>query len=473
MIDFSSGPQVYCIGIKGTGMCALAEYCRHAGANVEGSDVQEVFYTDEILKSLEIPVHTPFKSGNLPSHIDYLFYSAAYDADNNPELAEASRRGIPGMSYPQALGMISRGQPTGAVAGVHGKTTTTALAGSMAQAAGLPVGVIVGSGVSNFDGRSCLFLGDKGLIAETCEYRRHFLNISPRWLIVTSIEPDHLDYFRDYGDIFDAFTEYALKLPENGTLIYCADDAGASELAGKMRILRADLRLIPYGFSADGEYGIQNYRVEGERLVAELAGFSKPLRLRIPGRHSVLNAAAAAALVTVMGADLGLSLDRQKLLSGCEEFRGSRRRSEIVGEAGGILFMDDYAHHPTAIRTTLRGLREFYPHRRLVVDFMSHTYSRTAALFDGFAAAFGDADELVLHDIYASAREDSGGVSGEQLYRKTAENHPSVRYYPEPADSLEELDSLLSPGDLFISMGAGNNWLVSHELYKRRKGRSA
>ena len=473
MIDFSSGPQVYCIGIKGTGMCALAEYCRHAGAHVEGSDVQEVFYTDEILKTLDIPVHTPFKSANLPSRIDHLFYSAAYDADNNPEMAEAARRGIPGMSYPQALGLISRGQPTGAVAGVHGKTTTTALAGTMAQAVGLPVGVIVGSGVSNFQGRSCLFLGNRGLIAETCEYRRHFLNVSPRWLIVSSIEPDHLDYFKDYEDILDAFTEYALKLPEKGTLIYCADDAGASELAERMRSRRSDLSMVPYGFTAGGDYRLQDYRVEGERLVAELAGFTGPLRLRIPGRHSALNAAAAAALVTIMGEYLGLDLDREKMLSACEDFRGSKRRSEIIGEAGGVLFMDDYAHHPTAIRSTLRGLREFYPNRRLVVDFMSHTYSRTAALFDGFVSAFGDADELILHDIYASAREESGGVSGEQLYRKTSELHRSVRYYPEPVASLEDLDAMLSPGDLFISMGAGNNWKLSHELYQRRKGRSA
>ena len=130
---------------------------------MEGSDVEEVFYTDEILRSLDIPVHTPFKRTNLPSRIEHLFYSAAYDAENNPEMAEAERRGITGMSYPQALGLISRGQPTAAVAGVHGKTTTTALAGTIAQAAGLPVGIIVGSGVSNFKGRSCLFWETKGL----------------------------------------------------------------------------------------------------------------------------------------------------------------------------------------------------------------------------------------------------------------------------------------------------------------------
>lgn len=453
-------------------MAALAEYCRHAGAHVEGSDVDEVFYTDAILESLNIPVHSPFSRKNLPSRIDHLFFSAAYDTKNNPELAEAEQRGIRGMSYPEALGLISRGQPTAAVAGVHGKTTTTAIAGTMAQTAGLPVGVIAGSGVSNFNGRSCLFLGDRGLIAETCEYRRHFLNVAPRWLIVTSIEPDHLDYFKDYKDILSAFIEYALKLPEKGCLIYCADDPGAAELAREVQSRREDLCFIPYGFTAPGDYCIRNYCVENERLVADVAGFTVPLRLRIPGRHTVLNAVAAAALVFSMGEELGIKLDQGKLLQGCEAFRGSKRRSEILGEAGGVLFMDDYAHHPTAIKTTLQGLREFYPGRRIVVDFMSHTYSRTAALLKGFVSAFGDADELILHDIYASAREHAGGISGQELYRRTAERHRSVRYFPEPVEALEKLESFLSPGDLFITMGAGNNWIVSHELYKRRKGRS-
>ncbi|WP_319561483.1 UDP-N-acetylmuramate--L-alanine ligase [Marispirochaeta sp.] len=472
MIDFSSGPRVYCVGIKGTGMAALAEYCRHAGAHVEGSDVEEVFYTDAILKSLNIPVHAPFKRENLPSRIDHLFYSAAYDAKNNPELAEAEKRGLRCMSYPEALGLISRGQPTGAVAGVHGKTTTTAMAGTMAQAARLPVGVIAGSAVSNFDDRSCLFLGDRGLIAETCEYRRHFLNVSPRWLIVTSIEPDHLDYYFDYNDILSAFIEYALKLPRKGCLIYCADDPGAAELARKVQSMRDDLRLVPYGFSAQGNYRIRDYQVGDEYLAADVAGFAVPLILRIPGRHTVLNAVAAAALVICMGDDLGIQLDQEKLLKGCEAFRGSKRRSEILGAAGGVLFMDDYAHHPTAIKTTLRGLREFYPNRRIVVDFMSHTYSRTAALLEGFISAFGDADELILHDIYASAREHAGGITGEELFLRTAARHRSVRYYPEPAEAIEDLESFLAPGDLFVTMGAGNNWIVSHELYERRKGRT-
>ena len=207
---------------------------------------------------------------------------------------------------------------------------------------------------------------------------------------------------------FSAFLEYALRLPEGGTLIYCADDEGAAELALCTGRKRQDLRIIPYGFSASGRYAIESAQARNERLRVKLKGFDNEFPLRIPGRHSAMNAAAAAALVETMAADLGLSGDPAALASAFENFTGSKRRSEIIGEADGILFMDDYAHHPTALRTTLAGLKEFYPGRRIVADFMSHTYSRTEALLEQFAEAFGDADLLILHEIYASAREAVG-----------------------------------------------------------------
>ena len=446
-------------------MSALAEYCIHAGATVEGSDVEERFYTDAILESLAVPIHAPFSVTNLPAKIDLLFYSAAYDPRSHPELVEAARRGVPCHSYPEALGLISAGIPTAAVAGVHGKTTTTGLAGSAAAAIGLPVAVIVGSAVANFNNRSCLFLGDRGLIVETCEYRRNFLNIHPRWLIVTSIEPDHLDYYTDYADIFNAFLEYASSLPPEGSLIYCADDAGAVELAAEIRRTRTDLRVIPYGFAAEGPYRIEPLSEQTGSLEVKLAGHDEPFELRIPGSHNARNAAAAAALVEIMGRELDSPGEPARIRAGLAEFRGSKRRSEIIGEARGILFMDDYAHHPTAIKTTLAGLRRFYPKRRIVVDFMSHTYSRTAALLEDFACAFEEADLVILHEIYASAREAAGTVSGELLYQRTAACHPNVHYLAKVEGAATKIDRLLAPGDLFLTMGAGNNWVLSHELY--------
>ncbi len=465
MIDFSSRQNVYCVGIKGTGMAALAEFCRHAGAHVEGSDVAERFYTDDILESLDIPVHTPFNASNLPEKIDFLFYSAAYSPETNPELKEAASRGVKMYSYPQALGLISAGIPVAGIAGVHGKTTTTALAGTVAKETGFPAAALVGSAVSSFGNRSCMFAGDKALIAETCEYRRHFLNIHPRWIIVTSIEPDHLDYFSGYDDIYNAFMEYTLQLPEGGSLIYCADDAGATQLAGEVSTRRSDIRLISYGFTAKGEYRITDRVLKKERLVIRLQGIEQEIRLRIPGDHTARNAAGAAALMQTMADDLKISLDKSSLAESFESFRGSKRRSEVIGEAGGILFMDDYAHHPTAITTTLSGIRSFYPGRRIIVDFMSHTYSRTESLLQDFAAAFSDADMVILHRIYASAREKKGNITGETLYNETRKHHDTVIYIANPDDAHKQLVEVLKPGDLFITMGAGDNWHVAYKLY--------
>lgn len=471
MIVLNKDTRVYCVGIKGTGMAALAEYCRHAGAQVSGSDVEEVFYTDAILEELEIPVFSPFAAKNLPRKADYIFYSAAYDPKTHPELCRAVELGIPIFSYPEALGEISATRPTAAIAGVHGKTTTTALAGSIARSMGLSTGVIVGSAVRNFGNRSCLFLGEKALIAETCEYRRHFLHVSPRWLAVTSIEADHLDYYKDYADVLSAFGEYAQKISPGGKLLYCADDPGARELASAIRKERSDIDIISYGFDGESDYRVSEPRLENERLVFRIAGFRVPFKLRVPGRHTVLDAAAAAILCRFMAEETDRIVRDEEPAAGVEAFTGSKRRSEILGEEDGILFMDDYAHHPTAIRTTLKGLREFYPERRLVVDFMSHTYSRTEGLLEEFAAAFEDADLLFLHKIYASARETRGAIDGRVLYERTKVQHPQVHYIDDPAEALDPIDEYLRPGDLFITMGAGNNWTISHGLYARRKAK--
>jgi UDP-N-acetylmuramate--alanine ligase len=211
-----------------------------------------------------------------------------------------------------------------------------------------------------------------------------------------------------------------------------------------------------------------------------LRGFPQtPFRLRIPGRHNALNCAAAFALTNSLVrqefGEPGWTPERlNRVQRALEDFRGSKRRSEIIGEAGGILFMDDYGHHPTAIRTTLAGLREFYPCRRIILSFMSHTYTRTAALLDEFATSFGDADALILHKIYGSAREEyRGGISGETLYQKTKALRSGVYYEEEPEGAVELLESLLRPGDLFITMGAGDNWKLGRLLLDRYQGKGS
>jgi UDP-N-acetylmuramate--alanine ligase len=469
--------RIYCIGIKGTGMCALAELLHQSGLQVSGSDRAEVFYTDQILKTLGIPYFASFEPHHLPQDTDLVIYSAAYSPETNPELAEAQARGLPVLKYTDVLGAYSAGFDASGIAGVHGKTTTTAMAGALIQGAGLPAQILAGSAVGAFGGRSTLTLGNKYFVAETCEYRRHFLAFHPRRIVLTSVESDHQDYYPTYESIRDAFLEYGRKLPREGEFIYCADDPGASEVAKilEQEAQGAHKRFIPYGFTAQGPFRIQSYEFAEEQALMVVAGFPDPLSLRIPGRHSALNAVGALALTDALvktETSEGWQQDQwdgaRRSLAG---FTGSKRRSEIIGEVGGILFMDDYGHHPTAVRSTLAGLKEFYPQRRLVLSFMPHTYTRTASLLDRFVHCFENADITVLHKIYASARESSScGISGEILFAKTKAHQDEVYYVAEPLDAVELLSRLLRPGDLFITMGAGDNWKLGQALFIQAGG---
>jgi len=456
--------SIHMVGVKGTGMAALAELLVGAGARVRGSDGPDKFFTDEILDAVGIPYQESFAAEHLSPRPDLVVHSAAYFPDSNPELLEARRQGLPVMVYPEALGAFSAGFPAAAgIAGVHGKTTTTAMAGVVARALGLPASVLAGSLVPDFGNRATLGLGDRLFIAETCEYKRHFLHFHPAAILVTSIELDHTDYFADYDDIFRAFHEYAYKLPQGGLLVYCADEPGALALASALGQGRPDLTFVPYGLKAEGPFRVLDRAfVPGESRF-RLAGFETPLALRVPGTHNVLNAAGACALVfSLAERNLGRPVVEADLAAvglALASFRGSRRRSQIVGEAGGVLVMDDYGHHPTAVNLTLQGLRDFYPDRRIVVDFMSHTYSRTKALMDEFAGSFAAADEVVLHKIYSSAREtDTLGIDGRTLFEATRRVHPRVSYFEEVLDAVPYYLKTLKPGDLLVTMGAGDNW---------------
>ncbi|MDR1908978.1 MAG: UDP-N-acetylmuramate--L-alanine ligase [Spirochaetaceae bacterium] len=466
------GAVIYCVGIKGTGVSALAELLQGAGFRISGSDGPDTFYTDAILDALGIPYYESFERGHVPEDARLVIYSAAYDPETNPELREAAARGIPLLRYTDALGAYSARFDSSGIAGVHGKTTTTAMAGSLIQALGLPAQVLAGSAVAGFGG-STLNLGDRYFVAETCEYRRHFLSFRPRRIVLTSVESDHQDYYPTYESIRAAFLEYLALLPPGGELIYCADDRGAAETAEMAARSAAgrELKLKPYGFSAAGPWALTSCRSGEERLAFTLAGLEGEFTLHVPGRHSALNAAAALALVHSLVLDEhgegGWTAGTGQLArAALEEFRGSKRRSEILGEAGGVLFMDDYGHHPTAIRSTLAGLRDFYPRRRLVVSFMSHTYTRTAALLDEFAASLDAADILFLHRIYGSARETAGGISGRTLFEKAQSRRGNVFYTEEPEEAAPPLKELLRPGDLFLTLGAGDNWKLGQLLLK-------
>ncbi|MDC7223063.1 MAG: UDP-N-acetylmuramate--L-alanine ligase [Spirochaetales bacterium] len=463
------GLHFYFIGIKGTGMTALAELYISRGARVSGSDVDETFYTDRILADLPVTVYPGFSEENLEKAgaVDFAVRSSAY-GDDHREVQAVRQRGIALFNYTEALGELSRFYHSTGITGVHGKTTTTGLTGTLLKVLGMPASVLVGSGVSSFGGRSTWRGGDRYFVAETCEYQRHFLDFHPRRIVLTSVEPDHLDYFSGYVDILSAFMEYIDLLPRGGELIYCADDPGAVEAAQRSSLERPDLTLVPYGETAEGPFRITQSRLEEGKNIFRLARWERDFVLPLPGKYLQQNAAAALAVVTSLLREEGRDPDDScldKLVQGVYEFRGSKRRCELVGEKDDIIVMDDYGHHPTAVNLTLQGLKKFYPNRRLIVDFMSHTYSRTAALLDKFAASFSAADSVILHEIYGSAREQyDGSVTGKTLFEETKKYHREVYYFDKPLEAKPFLTNYLRPGDLFVTMGAGDNWQLGLKI---------
>jgi UDP-N-acetylmuramate--alanine ligase len=329
-----------------------------------------------------------------------------------------------------------------------------------------------------------MIAGDRYFVAETCEYRRHFLFFRPARIVLTSIESDHQDFYPTFEDIYAAFLDYIRLLPEGGELIYCADDAGAVKAAREIAPERPDILRTPYGEKAEGSYRLVDYRTGSGEARFRLAGFPSEFQLRVPGRHLALDATAALALtLSILREERGglagswspTASDLGAASGALLRFAGSKRRSEILGEAGGVLFMDDYGHHPTAVRATIRGIKEFWPERRLVVDFMSHTYSRTKALFDEFAACLDEADAVVMHGIYASAREKPDpSVTGRALFEKVklrdaqAKRTRPLYYFEGVLDGLDEVADALKSGDLFLTMGAGDNWKLGAALLERR-----
>ena len=471
-------------------MAALVEILFHKGAVITGSDVSERFYTDEVLERLGLHA-LPFGAENITDDVQYVIYSSAYKLDKNPDLIEAVRRGIPCLLYTQALGAYSERAYSCGVCGVHGKTSTTGLVGTILKEIDLPSQVLAGSVINSFGG-TCTYTspaagdGKSVFVAETCEYQRHFMSFCPQKIILTSVEPDHEDYYPTYEDIRQAFIDYICKLPEGGEVIYCADDKGACDTIGLVHGLRPDIVALPYGEKAGGDFAVNFGKVENERNSFTLGLFAGKgeFALSMPGRHEVLDAAAAVALVCQLLREFGKNpLDYyENIRRGLLNFSGGKRRSEIVGRfktknGADVIVLDDYGHHPTAVKTTLEGYREFYKGRKIIVDFMSHTYSRTQALLPEFAKCFTAADEVILHKIYSSARENPADfeITGRTLYEAVlATGQKNVHYYEEILDAADfakaELEKPLGPeypdGYLFITMGAGDNWKLGKEILK-------
>ncbi|OGZ09698.1 MAG: hypothetical protein A3D67_02070 [Candidatus Lloydbacteria bacterium RIFCSPHIGHO2_02_FULL_51_22] len=421
--------KIHFIGIGGIGMSALARMCLLAGKEVSGSDVAQTEIT-EALEKLGACIFYTHEAGNILDGTALIVRTLAI-ADDNAEYAEARRRGIPVKTYPEFLGAISRNKYTVAVSGTHGKTTTTGMIAEGAIAGGLNPTVVIGSLLTNARSN---FIGGTGkyLIAEACEYKRSFLNLSPSILVVTNIDNDHMDYYKDIADIQSAFAEFAAKLPKDGFLVCDAGDPLLSPVIAATKAKVVDYR---------------NY-------------FDENIALKMPGAHNKKNAAAARVALECLG------MEPEVARKAIGNFAGTWRRFEYKGETKcGALLYDDYAHHPTEIKATLRGAREMFPEKKIIVVFQPHLYSRTKLLFDEFAASFADADEVFLAPIYAAREPHDPSVSLKTLAQKIAENGTTAH----AADTLEEITNALnaprySNPHLLLTMGAGDVYTIASEL---------
>ncbi|CAA7600288.1 UDP-N-acetylmuramate-L-alanine ligase [Acididesulfobacillus acetoxydans] len=459
MNDLTTGKEdetlslhIHFVGVKGTGMSALAQVAEKVdGATVTGSDVSERFFTDSVLERAHISV-LPFAPENVEK-ADLLVASAAY-TEKHPEIARARELNIPVLTYPQYLGRLMTKKRGIAVSGTHGKTTTTAMIALVLIQAGLDPTVIVGSDVPGIGGNARAGHGDL-FLAESCEYRRHFLNYSPEFLIITNMEFDHPDYFTDLADVVQAFATFAAKVPPYGHIFVLDEDPNRALIHGQAPV-------TTFGFTPEADVKATDitFKNQGSSMRIFIHGqYAGDLDLHVSGRHNILNALAAIAFCQEIG------VPAAEIFTGLSTFTGTKRRFEQLGIRDGALIMDDYAHHPTEIRSTLEGARLSFPDRRIRAIFQPHTFSRTEKLLREFSEAFQAADEVVVAEIFASAREqDLHTISAASLADLIQQQGKQARYIGTLEDIKNYLSQTLSPEDLVLTLGAGDIYKVGQGL---------
>ena len=439
------------VGIGGIGISSIAEVLLNRGYTVTGSDLE----TSDVTDQLEAEGATIYE-GHAAAQVgaaDVVVYSSAIDPMENPETQEAERRRISLIPRAEMLGELIRMKFGVGMAGTHGKTTTTSMAGLVVAEGGFDPTVIVGGKVTAFGSNAVTGEGDV-IVIEADEYDRTFLRLTPSLAVITSIEEDHLDVYDNLDAIKGAFTEYANSVPFFGAAILCLDDPNVQSIVGDI-----ERRVITYGTTRQAEVRAETIRREKmtTRFDVTLRGTRLgEIALQVPGLHNVRNALAAVAV----GQELEIGFE--KVREGLERFTGVRRRFEEKADIGGITVLDDYAHHPTEIEATLDAAHQGFPDRRVVAVFQPHMYSRTQNFMDEFARSFFNADVLVLTDVYGAREAPIEGVTGERLAERAEQfGHRTVQYVADKTDLPRELLDLTREGDVVLMLGAGDIWRAS------------
>ncbi|HEY9061847.1 MAG TPA: UDP-N-acetylmuramate--L-alanine ligase [Pseudobacteroides sp.] len=448
--------KIHFVGIGGISMSGLAEILLSQGYEISGSDMKASSITDR-LQSMGIKFFNGHSSDNIENP-DLVIYTAAVKKDN-PELVKSQGLGIKTIERSVLLGQIMKQYPFSInVSGTHGKTTTTSMVTMIMMEAGMDPTVHIG-GELNAIGGNTKIGGNKYFIAEACEYVESFLKFFPFMGIILNIEADHLDYFKGLDHIKESFLKFARLIPNEGFLIACADDSNVKDLLDKI-----DCNIITYGInSEDALWQARDINFDENGLGSYTLFKSNEeigrINLGVPGIHNVSNSlAAAAACFTV-----GCSIDFVK--SGLQKFSGTHRRFELKGFSNDIKVIDDYAHHPSEIVATLNAAKNV-PHNKLWCIFQPHTYTRTKALLNDFSNSFSDADYVIVSDIYAAREPDNGEINSLILSEKINEVSPKAKYIKHFEDIANYLHEKASPGDLIITMGAGDIYKVGEIFLK-------
>lgn len=455
----------YFVGIKGVGMTALAVYLKQKGYKVFGSDIENRFPTDVILSKYKISITKGFKKENIKKRYDTVVVTGAHGGMTNPEAQQAKKIGLSVYMHGQFLGMLVNEKEGIAVAGCHGKTTASALIASLLTHVGLDPSYAIGTSYINDLGPGGHFGCGKYFVAEADEYltcpltcnKPRFSWQNPKFLLITNIEYDHPDAFSGIEDVKKAFLKFIHQLPQDGMLVVCIDSHNIKQLLPLIK-----RQYLTYGFSPQAQYRItKNYIGDGVNFMhvmhenIDLGEFM----VKIAGKHNLLNVLGASIISNLIG------VSWEKIKKSLKKFTGTNRRFEKIGEWNGISLYDDYAHHPSEIMATLQAFREWFPNRRLIVIFQPHTFSRTKALLFEFAKSFYMADIALITDIYSSAREKPDLSISSKILAAEVNKHKKNAYYQQTKEAtLILLKKILSPGDMVVTMGAGDIYLWHDEI---------
>lgn len=447
--------RIHFVGIGGVGMSGIAEVLHNLGYQISGSDLK---VSEHTLRLQELGVGISI--GHDPAHVrgaDVVVRSSAVSPEN-PEILAAKALSIPVIQRAEMLAELMRMKYGVAIAGTHGKTTTTSMVASVLAKAGLDPTMVIGGRLDALGSNAKLGRGEF-MVAEADESDGSFLKLAPTIAVVTTIDAEHLDYYRDLQQIEEAFIEFINKVPFYGSAVLCLDQEHIRAL-----LPRVQKRIVSYALTTQADVTAEGISLQGLASTFKVRLKGKPLgemQLAVPGLHNISNALAAVAV----GLELDVGFD--VIRSALGEFSGVARRFEVKGTPSGIMVVDDYAHHPAEIQATLQAAKDGFQ-RRLIAVFQPHRYSRTRALLSDFLPAFDLADQVIITEIYPAGEPPIAGVSGRQIAEGIARRgRPEVLYAPRREEVSDLVVDLARPGDLVITMGAGDIWKACEEIVRR------